>query len=115
MPSMGGLELLSKIRADFNPVPFVLLTGYGDVDNYQKAVKLNATDFLEKPFDLLILTSTMQRAITYGYELILAERKIDKIYRDLKLPEEKIEEINSTNRTVMAMRIDSDLYSNKKS
>src|SRR5436305_466430 len=48
MPGMSGLELLKKIKQKFeNPSPSVMMiTAYGDEDNYEQALKLGADDLL---------------------------------------------------------------------
>src|SRR5438067_1134255 len=57
MPVMSGLELLRKIKQKFeNPPPVVMMiTAYGDDDNYNQAIKLGADDFLTKPLDFNLL------------------------------------------------------------
>jgi CheY-like chemotaxis protein len=57
MPGMSGLDLLSKIKSDFKaPPPVVMMiTAYGDKDNYETAMKLGADDFLTKPVDFAAL------------------------------------------------------------
>jgi CheY-like chemotaxis protein len=111
MPKMDGLELLRQIRTDFNPVPFVILTACGDTKSYLQAIKLNATDFLEKPFDQNAVITTMQRAIAYGLEISKIERKLEEIYQESGISEERLEEIKRAKRTALAMRIESSLYS----
>lgn len=53
MPGMSGLELLRKIKEkNHHPPPVVMMiTAYGDQDNYNKAMELGADDFLTKPVD----------------------------------------------------------------
>ena len=53
MPGMSGLELLDKIRHTYEkPPPVVMMiTAYGDEENYQKSMELGANDFLTKPLD----------------------------------------------------------------
>jgi CheY-like chemotaxis protein len=57
MPGMSGLELLRNIKEKHHvPPPVVMmLTAYGDVENYNKAMELGADDFLTKPVDFSIL------------------------------------------------------------
>lgn len=57
MPGMTGLELLEKIREDFdNPPPVVMMiTAYGDEQNRNAANRLGADDFLTKPLDFALL------------------------------------------------------------
>ena len=53
MPGMSGLELLSQIKQKYlKPAPKVMMvTVYGDVENFDKAKQLGADDFLTKPID----------------------------------------------------------------
>ena len=51
MPKMGGLELTRFLRGLSRTTAIVILTAYGSVANKVEAMKLGATDFLEKPFD----------------------------------------------------------------
>jgi len=53
MPGMTGLELLDKIRHTYEkPPPVVMMiTAYGDDENYQKSMELGADYFLTKPLD----------------------------------------------------------------
>ncbi|MEO5909610.1 MAG: response regulator [Pelobium sp.] len=57
MPGMSGLELLSKIRHDYdNPPPIVMMiTAYGDDENRKQSMELGADDFLTKPLDFKTL------------------------------------------------------------
>ena len=57
MPGMTGLELLERIRSDFdNPPPVVMMiTAYGDDQNRSTAEQLGANDFLTKPVDFALL------------------------------------------------------------
>jgi CheY-like chemotaxis protein len=51
MPGMSGLDLLGRIKQKFlKPPPVVMMiTAYGDAENYRKAKELGADDFLTKP------------------------------------------------------------------
>lgn len=57
MPGMSGLELLRHIKHKFlHPPPVVMMiTAYGDAENYNQAVQLGADDFLTKPVDFSLL------------------------------------------------------------
>ena len=57
MPGMSGLDLLENIKMKFHePPPVVMMiTAYGDADNYNKAISLGADDFLTKPVDFTSL------------------------------------------------------------
>mgnify|MGYP003346870354 CR=1 FL=1 len=62
MPGMSGLELLREIKDKHRtPPPVVMMiTAYGDAENYQAAMKLGADDFLTKPLDFSTLKEKLK-------------------------------------------------------
>ena len=62
MPGMSGLELLEKIKTNYlEPPPVVMMiTAYGDEENYATAKRLGADDFLTKPVDFTALKEKLK-------------------------------------------------------
>jgi two-component system chemotaxis response regulator CheY len=62
MPGMSGFELLRKIKDKFvTPPPLVMMiTAYGDPENYNQAMQLGADDFLTKPLDFSTLKEKLK-------------------------------------------------------
>ena len=62
MPGMSGLELLKRIKQKYEaPPPVVMMvTAYGDDENYNQAMKLGADDFLTKPIDFNLLKEKLK-------------------------------------------------------
>src|SRR6478752_2697668 len=62
MPGMSGLELLSHIKQKYHkPPPVVMMiTAYGDAENYKTAKELGADDFLTKPVDFAALKEKLK-------------------------------------------------------
>lgn len=62
MPGMSGLELLAYIKNKYaSPPPVVMMiTAYGDADNYNQALDLGADDFLTKPIDFSVLKEKLK-------------------------------------------------------
>ena len=62
MPGMSGLELLRHIKEQHKePPPVVMMiTAYGDADNYNTAMKLGADDFLTKPLEFSLLKEKLK-------------------------------------------------------
>lgn len=62
MPGMSGLELLQHIKEKHHePPPLVMMiTAYGDAENYNMAMKLGADDFLTKPLDFTSLKDKLK-------------------------------------------------------
>lgn len=65
MPGMSGLELLKHIKKEFNqPPPVVMMiTAYGDKENYDTAMNLGADDFLTKPVEFDTLKQKLKAII----------------------------------------------------
>lgn len=51
MPEMDGIELLTKVKHIIPSLPVLVITGYGDIKMAVKALKMGASDFIEKPLD----------------------------------------------------------------
>ena len=68
MPKMGGLELTRFLRGLSSTTAIVILTAHGSVANTVEAMKLGATDFLEKPCD--------PRAIQFLVEEIFLRKQL---------------------------------------
>jgi two-component system response regulator FixJ len=51
MPGIDGIELLKRLKASRSAFPVLIMTGHGDVPLAVEAMKLGASDFLEKPFE----------------------------------------------------------------
>jgi two-component system, chemotaxis family, chemotaxis protein CheY len=65
MPGMSGLELLEHIKRKYHkPPPLVMMiTAYGDAENYNTAKVLGADDFLTKPVDFTALKEKLKTII----------------------------------------------------
>lgn len=65
MPGMSGLELLAQIKKDYEkPSPIVMMiTAYGDDENYNEAMKLGADDFITKPVDFASLKDKLKEKL----------------------------------------------------
>lgn len=62
MPGMSGLELLRHIKEKHHePPPVVMMiTAYGDKENYDTAMRLGADDFLAKPLEFNVLKEKLK-------------------------------------------------------
>jgi CheY-like chemotaxis protein len=62
MPGMTGLELLKHIKEKHHqPPPVVMMiTAYGDAENYNAAMRLGADDFLTKPLEFSLLKEKLK-------------------------------------------------------
>lgn len=63
MPGMSGLDLLKHIKQNHHePAPVVMMiTAYGDDENYNTAMSLGADAFLTKPLDFVALKDRLNQ------------------------------------------------------
>ena len=96
MPKMDGVEVLQNIRENGINVPFIMLTGHGNISTAVEAMKAGAFDFISKPPDLnRLLTSVrnaleiknlvtenikLKKRIAKKYEIIGESEAINKIH-----------------------------------
>ena len=59
LPGMDGLELLHHIKDECPDTEVIIMTAFADIDSAVQAVRLDAFDYLPKPFEL----EEMQRAV----------------------------------------------------
>jgi FixJ family two-component response regulator len=63
LPGMSGLELQADLRARGKKLPFVIITGHGDVKSARAAFQSEAVDFIEKPFDEAELRLAIEKGL----------------------------------------------------
>ena len=63
MPKMDGIEVLKKANDEMLNIPFIMLTGHGNIETAVEAMKLGAYDFISKPPDLNRLLNSVRHAL----------------------------------------------------
>ena len=63
MPELGGLELFAWIRSTGSRVPFIAMTGYGEISGVDHAQALGMAGFLTKPFDREVVLALLDRVL----------------------------------------------------
>jgi len=63
LPGMDGLQTLGKLKQRMPDVPVVMLSGHGQARNIVEAMRLGASDFLRKPFEVEELELAFQKAL----------------------------------------------------
>src|SRR5512143_3617353 len=66
LPGMDGIEVLRRIRDVRPDVAVVMVSGQGTIKAAVDAIKLGASDFLEKPVDQHRLEATLARALEHS-------------------------------------------------
>ena len=63
MPVMDGLKLLAAMREENINTPLIIVTAQGEVASAVQAMKLGASDYILRPFDLETLEIAISRAL----------------------------------------------------
>ncbi len=63
MPDVSGLDLASKVRDEYPDTFVILITGHASIDLAKDAIQRGAFDFVTKPFKMVELNQTVERAI----------------------------------------------------
>lgn len=88
LPFYNGFHWCSEIRK-FSSVPIIFISSISDNMNIVMAMNLGGDDYIEKPFDINVLTAKIQAMLRRTYAL--AQQNNTLCYRDLEL------NLNNTN------------------
>jgi len=59
----SGLEVLSHLKQSEPHLPVVIMTANGSMDTVAEALRLNAFDYVTKPFEIRAITEILGRAL----------------------------------------------------
>ncbi len=76
MPKMDGVEVLEAVKKIKPEIPFVMISGHGDMETAIHTMRLGAFDYISKPPDLNRLLNTVRNAL--DKKQLLVENKILK-------------------------------------
>lgn len=65
MPDGNGLDILPELRATASSPEVIIMTGAGDPDGAELAIKSGGVDYLEKPSSIKAMTLPLVRAMQY--------------------------------------------------
>ena len=84
MPKVDGIELLQRTRKTNSTIPFIMLTGHGNIETAVESMKLGAYDFISKPPDLNRLINSVRNALEKKELIVenkILRKKVAKKYK----------------------------------
>ncbi len=63
MPDMDGMEFLMMIRETQPGAKVIMITGYSTTDHAEEAMRLGASNYVEKPFTPDVLIAAVKEAL----------------------------------------------------
>ncbi len=84
LPDGNGLDLLPKIEAFPSAPEVIIMTGFGDPNGAELAIKSGAWDYIEKSSSAKEITLSLERALQYRLEktAVSSSRKVAALKRD---------------------------------
>ena len=110
MPKLDGLEVLKRSKKLEYHLPFIMISGHGDLETAVECIKNGAYDYIGKPPDLNRLLTTIRNGLNnknLNQENKILKKKVQKKYqmigesKELKKIEEIIEKVSVTNSRVL--------------
>ncbi|MCB4809154.1 sigma-54 dependent transcriptional regulator [Tamlana sp. 62-3] len=83
MPKMDGVEVLEATKKIKPEIPFVMISGHGDLDTAVNTMRLGAFDYISKPPDLNRLLNTVRNALDRKELVVenkILKKKVSKKY-----------------------------------
>ena len=81
MPGMDGFQALKEIKTKRPELQIILLTGHATVEKGVEAMKMGATDFLEKPADIEALQAKIKEAS--ARRMLIVEKETESRIKDV--------------------------------
>ncbi len=66
LPGMDGLNVLERIKKEWEGLPVVMISGHGNIETAVSAIKKGAFDFIEKPLSLEKVVITADKALEFS-------------------------------------------------
>jgi DNA-binding NtrC family response regulator len=82
MPKMDGIEALKKIRKIDTDVAVVIFTGYPNLETAVASMKLDAVDYIKKPFNVDEFREVLDRVMRKKGLARTPEEKLHKVIGD---------------------------------
>ncbi|THV60205.1 sigma-54-dependent Fis family transcriptional regulator [Flagellimonas alvinocaridis] len=83
MPKMDGVEVLEAAKKIKPEIPFIMISGHGDLDTAVNTMRMGAFDYISKPPDLNRLLTTVRNALDRKELVVenkILKKKVSKNY-----------------------------------
>ena len=110
MPKMDGVEVLEAARKIKPEIPFIMISGHGDLDTAVNTMRSGAFDYISKPPDLNRLLTTVRNALDRKELVVenkILKKKVSKNYEmigdsnELVAIQDMIEKVAPTDARVL--------------
>ena len=96
LPGMSGIDLQARLAAMGSVIPVVIITAHGDVSAARRALRAEAVDFIEKPFE----DAELREAIEHAF---LREQRRAALQRSRQTYEQKLASLSAREHEVLEL------------
>jgi DNA-binding NtrC family response regulator len=110
MPKMDGVEVLEAAKKIKPEIPFIMISGHGDLDTAVNTMRMGAFDYISKPPDLNRLLTTVRNALDRKELVVenkILKKKVSKNYEmvgnseEIGIIKDMIEKVAPTDARVL--------------
>ena len=92
MPGLSGIDVLSKISADWPDLCVIMVTAISDVQTAVKAMQLGAYDYISKPFDQTEMLHKIRLAVERWRKQLQDKQQLLRLEQNINLQTERLQE-----------------------
>ncbi len=88
MNKMDGLTLMKETRQKVGSIPFLVITGFGTIENAVESMKVGAVDYLLKPFSYEVFASKINTILNQSSKPDFIITQNEKMLKILKIADD---------------------------
>ena len=85
MPKMDGVEVLEKVQKIKPEIPFIMISGHGELETAVETMRLGAFDYISKPPDLNRLLNAIRNALDKKQLTVENKRLKKKVNKNFQM------------------------------
>jgi putative nucleotidyltransferase with HDIG domain len=107
MPGLDGIPLLQEVKKRKPLTEVIVVTGFADVAKAVEAMRLGASDYVLKPFDLSTVSNSIERALKSRQRLLESKEYHDRLEEKIREKTSELVEKNLRLRLIMLNTVQS--------
>jgi putative nucleotidyltransferase with HDIG domain len=107
MPGLDGIPLLQEVKRKKPLTEVIVVTGFADIAKAVEAMRMGASDYVLKPFDLSTVLTSIQRALKNRQLLLESKEYHDRLEEKIREKTSELIEKNMRFRLIMLNTVQS--------
>ena len=95
MAGMSGIEVLERLKYVDPNIEVIMMTAFETADTMRQALRLHASDYINKPFDIATMRAAVRKAMDRRMQTMERSSLASEIHTDAKQTAELLAELQS--------------------